>query len=373
MTLVAPAHPENTKRARIVLSPGISFPAADDGPFLFTPDNKSIVRASRKAIETWNIETGDRTALWPRAADLGCGTVDAIALSDDGRLLVEGGSEGLIRVWNAREGKLVHAIRAHVVRERKVHTIERDGKVIENVDEVRDVPSRITSVDFSGDGKLVAAVAGGDTVSISDVRSGEVVRRLSLDSAITSAHFLADGKTMVTVHAWRDGGQKPISIWDVESGKRLKQLSSGEDATGIGVVSVSNRGEILAGTMGRSEIFADPTIRLWNLAERRRLPPISPPDEDGYGVDLAVSPDGKYVAVVGFSNRLVLWSVADQARLAELEIGAKETPTELTAVRFSPDGAKLAVRANEYRAVGDGSYEGVRARMIIVDVVSAKN
>jgi WD40 repeat protein len=276
-------------------------------------------------------------------------------------------------VWEVRSGTLSRSIRAQVVREHEVHTIERDGVVIKKLDRVRDIPSKIATIDVSEDNAIVAAVSANNTVSISSLATGDVLRKLPAESSVTGAYFLTDNKTLATVHAWRNEGTKPFSFWKFATGTETGQLSSKGDAIGIGVVAISKDRKIIAGTMGHSALFADATIRLWSMTDRRQLPSIVPLESDGFGCALALSPTGDRLAVVSETNRLVVWDVATRARAAELELGKPDTPTQLSAVRYSSDGNKIAVLANEYRRVGNGHYEGVRQRLVIVDVLARSN
>ena len=42
----------------------------------------------------------------------GGGALHGVALSADGRLLVSGGFDGLVRIWDARDGTCLHTLRS---------------------------------------------------------------------------------------------------------------------------------------------------------------------------------------------------------------------------------------------------------------------
>jgi serine/threonine protein kinase/WD40 repeat protein len=88
-----------------------------------------IVRTFPVGVTVWDVATGRRTAVL-RMPD---GTrSDAIAATSDGALAVTGDNDSLIRVWNTRDGRLLHKLAGHSGG-LKVLAVSPDGRTLASV------------------------------------------------------------------------------------------------------------------------------------------------------------------------------------------------------------------------------------------------
>lgn len=85
--------------------------AGDIRALAVSPDGRSVASASTRAeegsqervIRLWEARTGARVAEWPAHAD----TIDCLAFSPNGLTLASGSSDGTVRLWRFRGGRMI--------------------------------------------------------------------------------------------------------------------------------------------------------------------------------------------------------------------------------------------------------------------------
>src|SRR5262249_13802857 len=124
--------------------------------------------------------------------------VNALAYSDDGKLLVSGSSDGTVRVWNAATQEEVVAFD------------------VAKLGEVR-------SVAISADGKTVAAGVRYGTVKVWDVATRQEKTLKGHTSDVWGVAFTPDGRTLVSGDGdWDRPGD--VKLWDVDAAKERAAL-----------------------------------------------------------------------------------------------------------------------------------------------------
>ena len=127
------------------------------------------------------------------------GPLGAIAVSPDGGLVATGGWDGLVRLWDARDGRAVgEALAAHA--------------------------DTVATCTFSPDGTVLVSGSWDGTAVLWDVRSG---RRLpvTLDAHtdwVTAAAFADGGRLLLTT-----SNDERIRLWDPRDGSCLLTLRTG--------------------------------------------------------------------------------------------------------------------------------------------------
>ncbi|WP_421904532.1 trypsin-like peptidase domain-containing protein [Mameliella sp.] len=230
--------------------------------------------------------------------------VQSVALSPDGTRLATGTRDGLVRLWNAENGKLIKPLRG----------FDGDGS--------RPPEFPIQSVEFSPDGTLVAATAGQDEAIIWDLRAGHRKHRLKLPGGrMTFATFSRDGGKIVI-----GSSADSAYVFDVETGRRLLVLSGHNSpviaasfsADGRKVVTISENGVAIVWNAQTGGLLIEVSFLVTKLAT----------------VD--ISPDGSRVlTAVGF--RAMLWDSETGNRVATLA-GHEDSVVSAT---FTPDGARI--------------------------------
>jgi WD40 repeat protein len=267
---------------------------------LQTPDGKTLISNScygPRTINVWDMATGKLLRRFPGSYDQ-----RNAALSDDGKLVAIG-QEKTIVLWNLASGKEV----------------------------CRLAQADATGVAFSPDGKTLAAGGTYSGIHLWDVASRKKIAQLPWERDSYSTVlllFTPDGKTLIV-------GQQlhsKFTLWDVASGKKRHELYG--DAGGA---ALSRDGSILVtgGPPGG--------ISLWDVKTGKLLRQFGQKEKTRCN-GMAISPDGRIVAAMqmGMRNRpdepvVTLWDVAAGTELKRFRIKSDWAGN----IVFSRDGKTL--------------------------------
>jgi len=194
----------------------------------------------------------------------------------------------------------------------------------------------ISALAFSPDGALLASGAQDEnTIRLWDVASGRELRELSGHSGwVRSLAFSPDGRLIVS-----GSTDQTIRLWDAQSGAELAALEGHSDW--IGNIVFSPDGATIASAA------RDGTVRLWDVQSRAaRGGPIytAPTDPDSgapfWLTGLSYSPDGSRLAAGSVSGSVYVLD-ASSGRL-QRELTGHEGWVTIRGVSFSPDGRTIA-------------------------------
>jgi len=259
--------------------------------------------------------------------------------SPDGKWIAVGLQDG-VRILDAKTRKAVRTIPAwstvHAVRfgaksddllfagKGNAFTLARlDGTVLVEHADVNPVVG--FSAARSDDGKVVVSAAPGNTLLVWRQPFERPERELKGGGHVWKYAVTPDGARAVAVS--REGR---LTAWEVSSGKRLAQADAREGY--VFAMQMSADGRLLA-TGGSAR---DRTVALWDpktLGLERRI------DAGVIVRALAISPDGKLVAVAGNGKRVDLYETATGKRAGTVE-GLKHATAALD---FAPGGDRLLV------------------------------
>lgn len=297
-----------------------------------SPDGKVLASgSSEKKIRLWNLAAGQADQPLGDHAS----TVIDLAFSADASLLASTGLQEKVRFWDmTTRREFVPAGQQRI--ESKNASEQKTGQrkdaiagpastMIDALSKLADALSKTnfgTPV-FSPDGQKMATLEKGNAIALRDVKTWQLTHQLTgHQSEIYTVAFSPDGKLLVS--GSDDGLTK---IWDTATGRELRTLAPHRASVRSLAFSPDNR--LLA--TGSN----DSTIKLWDAATGNLLRTLS-----GYGAfvrSIAFSPDGKTLVNGGLANKANVWDVST-GRLSRTLTGHD---ADVRVVIYSPDGKFL--------------------------------
>ena len=356
----------------------IIWKAPDAAPQDLAPGGRPLFHSSLSTQGDRFAAGGRRgeVTIWPltggKRLDLAHGDrpIHFTAFSPDGKVLASAGSDGTIKLFDAATGReLVHTPKVHLDWVNSV-CFSSDGRFLysaghadpgiriwqlpgcTHIGDIPDVmpgnparnqPAGAASMAPSPDGSTLAVGTYTGEVRLIGLKAGHPVRTLSgfASTEVAAVAFSPDGRFLAAA----DG--ELLRILNVADGTTAHLFRAHLTSTNSVVFSSDGRRVLTAG--------ADGAVRIWDVAADPADPPPPAADEipqlDARKVlrearkprALAVSPDGKWIAVAS-QRKVVVWRLPDGGFEEELP----GHPGGAFAVAFSPDGKTLG------SAGGDG-------------------
>lgn len=277
----------------------------------------------------------------------GAGRLTKAALSPDGTRLLTGSQDGVGRLWDAADGRLLQTFYGHT-NEITAVAFAPDGRQVltgsgDSVythdytarlwDAATGRPLRVlgdpadrlsfAALAFSPDGKLALTGAKDGKARLWDLATGGLLRTLDGHvGTVGAVAFSRDGKRALT-----GGVDSAARLWDVATGQAL-QTFSGHQGWVTAVALSADGARALTGS-------TDQTARLWDAASGQLLKTFS--GHAGAIQAAALSPDGKRALTGAKDNTARLWDAAGGQALKILTGHAGP----VNSVAFTPDGARM--------------------------------
>ncbi len=257
-------------------------------------------------LRLWNPATNDLAQFAAQHA----GAVTAVAISPDERRVVSGSQQGDLRIWDARNGALLHTIAGN--------------------------NSPVVAVHYRTSTRAVAVHASG-AWSIVEPEAGQTLMSGGKSGipGVTAAAFSGDGKVIFAGLGQGPGGFV-IEGWIPADGNTTRDaVRLIGHAGAILAIAAAPEGDVLASAS------ADGTVRLWNVASGSESGRLNP--SGGAVRDLVFSATGALVAGAGADGTVDVWRVSDGERVATFAASDRA----LRAVVLSPDGTSLVAAGED--------------------------
>ncbi len=306
----------------------------------FSPDDtrlalgyaNGVIRIIPNPVQDTQVITADR------------GTINRIALSPDGSLLVTAGSRG---VWVYDTADLTQEPRQYFDGEAYSAAFSPDGSTLAYdakgpvvICEAATGETLLTiegiryneSLAFSPDGSKLVSGGHDFRIRVWDVNTGEPGAVMRARGELMSLAFTPDGQQLISA----SNHDRNLHVWDITSGKTV-QLLVGHTHQRLMGVAFSPDWRTLA------SVSYDGTVRLWNVASWENTAVLE--GHTDWTMSVAYSPDGQLIASGSRDGTVRLWDAASGEPVAVL---GGHTHWVIGVV-FSPDGHTL------YAACADGS------------------
>ena len=303
----------------------LSFPTDKYIPVPFSPEGRTVlVEREDDLVTVFEAEAGREAAVLDHKTESNAAKdVLKLALgpfvgkphwlymrpvySPDGRLVATANGDKFPKLWDAATGRLVATLGEH-----------------------KDI---VYNMAFSPDSRLLATETNKGVVHLWDAATGQFRAKLKAKEidypflADTDAYytpsfvFSPDSRALVTYH------DRPTQLWDAETGALRQTLkrSSGDS------VAFSPDSRLLATCGG-----AATSAKLWDVATGKLVRQLAKSEKEVHYV--VFSPDGRLL-LTACDSGVRLWDVASG------ELAATLTRSRFP-VRFSPDGRRLATGGN---------------------------
>jgi WD40 repeat protein/tRNA A-37 threonylcarbamoyl transferase component Bud32 len=317
---------------------------------LFSPDGKTVVSANPDGtVTSWEVRSAT-----PRETLRGhANGVAQLVFSPGGKKLYTVSGDGTALAWDLTGNRSVkrtftftHDRDFNAAYDRHPGRFSPDGRLIAvglkeqgialwDADDLTPTGARlratggeVKALAFSPDGQTLAAVSADGMATIWDVASRSLRHEpFTAGGANAGVAFTPDGKTLAT------GSSGGVGLWDAATGGRIARIAG---FVPTGDVSFSGDGALVAFVQSFSGGI--PRAQVWDMAKRSLVASFEGGDE-GDALAVALSPDGRTLAVGGFGRVVRLWDVRTRRPVHELDTGGATTTT----LEFSRDGRTLAV------------------------------
>ena len=305
----------------------------------FSPDG-ALLASGGHDDQAWLLDVGGHKK--PLVLKGAGSSVSSLACTPDGRSLVTGSRYGSVRIWDLVTGRLRTVI----------PSVER----------------YFARVALSSDGTRMAVGFSDGSAVLRDLAGGREIAAFPAPGTRAQVSHLAfsrDGRTLAIAHEGMG-----IQVWETP-GPRLIATLKGQGSSVSSVVFAPDGRTLYSGAL-------DGSVQAWDMRTRKVFwtRRISQWHGSPRVWDVALSPDGAFLAATSGAGTIHIWEVAKAEAHPEEERDKGQVldcgvPRPAFSLAYSPDGRLLAT------AVDDGVYlfdvatgKKVRSMKGHVDVVS---
>jgi WD40 repeat protein len=280
---------------------------------VFSPDSKMLIsldvqsRGNTTSVLTaWEVATANQMYQIMDTAKLSC--LRSPVFSPDGKLLAWIKADGAILLADAQTGKEVGQLKENTKFRARPEEIlfSPDGKTVacrehsgtglrlwdvasgKKKGEYFGLPWRLALVQdvgkmaFSHDGALLAFAGDSSTIGLLDITTGKLLPSNGHVTPVTSISFMPDAHVVISAEE-----DQSLHVWNSDTGKEGRRIAAPRE-TRATAVSRDGRALLFADTWGE--------IRLRDATTSKEIQSLNV--NMGYTAIMAISPDGKFLALI---------------------------------------------------------------------------
>lgn len=322
---------------------------------------RALSGSADRSVILWDLSSGEIIHHFAGQTDTLEGTYESrghfgpvwgVAFSPDGKEAISVAYDEYTMVWDLASGERLDRFRPEaLIAHLYALTISPDGQTAllgtfdnrvalldlvtgASLLELHGHTGRVLAVAFTPDGRHALSGAADGTLRLWDLQSGVEQRRLQGPLLGPGIDISPDGELGLAA-AW-DGS---IWLWDYESGEMLRALSGHTEMLFAGAYFTPDGTRIVSGAGDIFGVAEDNTVRVWDVTTGEELQRFE--GHTGHVWDIAVSPNGRYVASGSHDGTLRLWEL----ETGEGRILADVAPQAVRSVAFGPACTDTAERA----------------------------
>ncbi|MBD2339581.1 hypothetical protein H6G64_21645 [Calothrix sp. FACHB-156] len=305
-----------------------------------TPDGKYVISGSDdNTLKVWNWQTGEEL----RTLNGHSSYVNALALTPDGKYVISGSLDSTLKVWNWQTGEELRTLNGHS-KSVEALALTSDSKYVitgssdttlkvwdwQTGEELRTLAGHTSSVNavaLTSDGKYAISGSGDTTLKVWNWQTGELLRTIEGHSSYVNTLTLTpDGK-----YAISGSGDTTLKVWNWQTGELLRTIEGHSGR--VRAVALTPDGKYaISGS-------SDTTLKVWNWQTGELLRTIE--GHSSWVIAVALTPDGKYAISGSVDTTLKVWNWQTVELLPTIEGHL----SSVNAIALSADG-KYAISAS---------------------------
>jgi WD40 repeat protein len=325
-----------------------------------SPDNTILVGGSWKKIWVWNLQTGEII----RSIDGHSHWVLSVAISPGGSILVSGGADKTIKVWNLKTGQVIRTLNGHsswitavaIAAHGKIVSGSADktikiwelntGKLSKTIKNEKELFC-VLSLCISHDGKVIACGSTNNKITLWNLDSGQLIRSIEGHSDWIQSLSITSGNTTL-ISGSRDG---VIKFWQSKTKEESSNQSGSVLGKGLVDVAATIAGFSLGGPIAVGAwVLGRIIVAAADNGDASVLPLLNLECTNTYSHNQSINSLAYHVnqniLVVGFSQKIKIFNLRDNYN--KIIYNLPEESGFISSVAISSNGKTLAVAGKDW-------------------------